>query len=103
MDRTSDMYKFIQTLVNFRINQNLWSKPQVQRYVDEKLYAFSRENILALFTNSDKLQQITISQLPFPNGTKLCNIFNSSEDCVVVENGRIFVSVVGDVKIYIIT
>jgi hypothetical protein len=103
MDRTSEMYEFIRTLVNFRIDQNLWSKYQVQRYVDENLYAFTRENILALFTNSDNFLRRTIFDHAFSEGTKLCNIFNISDDCIIVKNAQMDVTIAGNVKIYIIS
>ena len=101
MDRNSDMYKFIKTLVKFRIDQKLWTKPQVQRYADDNFYAFTRGNMLALFTNSDNFLQRTITYHSFPEGTKLCNIFDPSGDCVYVRNGQIAITLMGDMKVYV--
>ena len=102
MDRNSDMYRFISTLVNFRKNQNLWSKPEIQRYADDQFYAFTRDNMLALFTNTDNQIWRTISYENYNEGTKLCNIFNMN-DCVFARNGKIDISLAGDMKVYVVT
>jgi alpha-amylase len=103
MDRNSDMYKYIRSLVTFRINQSLWTKPQVQRYSDDNFYAFTRGNILALFTNTDNFLQRTITYHSFSEGTKLCNIFDLSGDCVYVRNGQIPITIMGEMKVYLVS
>jgi alpha-amylase len=103
MDRNSDMYKYIRTLVTFRINQSLWTKPQVQRYSDDNFYAFTRGNILALFTNTDNFLQRTITYHSFSEGTKLCNILDMSGDCVYVRNGQIPITITGEMKVYLVS
>ncbi len=102
MDRHSDMYKFIQTLVAFRKNQFLWSKTQIQRYADDSFYAFTRDNMLALFTNTDNYLKRSITYHSYIEGTKLCNIFNISGDCVYVRNGKIDITIQGDMKVYVV-
>jgi alpha-amylase len=104
LDRNSDMYKFIKTIVNLRKSQNLWSKPQIQRYSDDNFYAFTRDNILALFTNTDNDIYRTITYHSYPENTKLCNIFDKNGDCIYVRNGKIDIRLgSGFMKAYIVS
>lgn len=43
----SDLYKFISQLANFRNQQGsaLWESKQIERYVDDNCYAFTRGNV----------------------------------------------------------
>jgi len=77
------MYIFIGSLIKLRTSQTLWTKPQVQRYSDDNFYAFTRDNILALFTNTKNDVYRTITYHQYSENSKLCNIFNSG-DCVYV-------------------
>lgn len=101
MDRSSEMYNFIKKLVTLRREQELWNKPQIQRYSDENFYAFTRDNILALFTNSDTFLNRSITYHSFSEGTKLCNIFDMTGDCIYVTGGKIDITIMGDMKVYI--
>ena len=46
----SDLYKFISTLTKFRtsMGSSLYKSKQIQRYVDDQFYAFSRGNVSLL-------------------------------------------------------
>ena len=102
MDRHSDMYNFIKILVNTRRNLNLWTKQQVQRYAADNFYAFTRDNLLALFTNTDNYIVTTITYHSYPEGAKLCNVLDTG-DCVYVSGGKINVSINGEPKVYVLT
>lgn len=96
------MFRFIGNLVKLRISQTLWTKPQVQRYSDDNFYAFTRDNILALFTNTNNDVYRTITYHQFIENSKLCNLFNS-QDCVYVRSGKIEVKLSqGEMKAYIL-
>ena len=43
----SDLYKFISTLARFRtkMGSSLYESKQIERYVDDQLYAFTRGNV----------------------------------------------------------
>ena len=84
-----------------RISQKLWTKPQIQRYADDNFYAFTRDNVLGLFTNTDKFISRTITYHSFKENTKLCNVFNR-DDCVYVRNNKIDVTLQADSKVYMV-
>ena len=99
MDKGSDMYNFVKTLATLRKVTSLWTKKQVQRYADDNFYAFTRDIILALFTNTDDEIYRTIDYHSYTEGTKLFN----SGDCVNVSGGKINLTLHGDVKVYVVT
>lgn len=45
------MYKFIQTINAARKSTNAASQPQVERYVDQEVFAFSRGALFAAFSS----------------------------------------------------
>lgn len=96
------MYKFVSTLVKLRTSQRLWEKKQVQRFADDHFYAFTRGNILALFTNTDQYIQRTITYHEFSEGTKLCNVFDPTGDCIYIRDNKIEVSIKADMKVYLV-
>jgi alpha-amylase len=100
-NRESWLYMFTHTLVNFRLSQNLWTKPQIQRYADDNFYAFTRDNVLAMFTNTDNFIARTITYHSYKENTKLCNLFKR-DDCVYVRNNRIDVTLQGDSKVLVV-
>jgi alpha-amylase len=102
MNKSSDMYQIISKLVNFRKQVRLWEKNQIQRYADDNFYAFSRDKILCLFTNTSDYLIRTITYHPFSENDKLCNLFDISE-CVYVRNNQIQVKLGGDFKVYILS
>jgi len=87
---STTLYKFISTVVSYRKQAQAWLYPQVQRYADNQFYAFTRgQTFVALTNGGSKQPQITrtITYQPYPNGTKLCNLFYAS-DCITVQNGQ---------------
>jgi len=86
----SDLYQYIQKLINFRKTQKFQSLDQVQRYADDNFYAFTRgSSILVATTNvgtNGPTVTRTITYQPWTDGTKLCNLFYPT-DCITVQNG----------------
>lgn len=103
-DTTSDLYVFIQTVVQYRKKAQIWTKPQVQRYSDDTYYAFTRGDSFFSFTNvgaNGGDVDRTITYHPYADGTKLCNLFYPVKDCVTVVGGKFDVHHEhGEVKIY---
>lgn len=86
----SDLYKWITTLVTYRKKFQVWSLDFTERYVDDNFYAFSRGKVLVTTTNQTAGSfSRTISYLPFSEGTKVCNIFYQTQDCLTVTGGKI--------------
>lgn len=46
-DTNSDLYKFISILTNFRkkLGHTMYESPQVERYVDDEFFAFTRDKV----------------------------------------------------------
>eukprot|EP00343_Euplotes_focardii_P004097 CAMPEP_0205815078 /NCGR_PEP_ID=MMETSP0205-20121125/20537_1 /ASSEMBLY_ACC=CAM_ASM_000278 /TAXON_ID=36767 /ORGANISM="Euplotes focardii, Strain TN1" /LENGTH=393 /DNA_ID=CAMNT_0053100407 /DNA_START=138 /DNA_END=1316 /DNA_ORIENTATION=- len=103
MDTQSKMYNFISQMVHARKNFKVWEAQQVERFVNDEIYAFSRGEVLVITTNEDKKTEVTITYIPetYSEGETLVNIFDES-DTVTVSNGSIDISVNdGHVKVYV--
>jgi len=100
----NDLYTFIKNVVGFRKAHNIQSLAQVQRYSDDNFYAFTRGNAVFVATTNvgSNGPQITrnITYHPFAEGTKLCNLFYSS-DCIMVTKGSFDIVLLhGESKIF---
>lgn len=100
----SDIYQLIKNVLTVRKSLAFWKEPQVQRYSDAQFYAFTRGKVLMAFTNvaSGGVQR-TITYHPFSNGTKICNIFFPTTDCITVNGGINVYLLNGEFKIYIVS
>lgn len=102
-DTLSEMYLWMQQVVTFRKKAQLWQFPQVQRYADDQFYAFTRGATFVALTNQGSGSRIqrTITYHPYSDGTRLCNLFWPTSDCVTVAGGS-FVVILndGESKIY---
>jgi len=102
-DTTTDLYKFIQTVITFRKAQKIQAEPQVQRYSDDQFYAFTRGNVFVALTNVGANGQQIVRNItfhPYDNGTKLCNLFFAT-DCINVTNNSFVVYLNnGETKIF---
>lgn len=94
---------FIKQVISYRKQAQVWTNSQIQRYSDNSFYAFTRGNTFVATTNvgsGGQQQQRSITYHPYPNGTKLCNVFQCG-DCVTVQNAAFSVTLVsGYPKIY---
>ncbi len=101
MSTTSDIYKYIKTILAFRKQTQFYWETQVQRWADDTFYAFTRGPYLFAFTNSHNTQQRNVTYHPYSDGTTLCNLFWNG-DCIVVKDGKVPVYLVnGEVKIFV--
>lgn len=83
------LYSVIGKLAKHRTTAQLWKYPQVQRYSDDQIYAFTRgTTFVALQNGGQNGNQITrsITYHPYATGTKLCNLIWPT-DCITVQNG----------------
>ena len=96
------MYIFLAKINAARKKYQIWSYPQVERYVDSQFFAFSRGKFLVALTNqvSGGVQKF-ISYHPFANGDVICNIFYPDTDCITVSGGFNVYLLNGEVKIYV--
>lgn len=101
MNTSSDLYIQISKINSARKAHKIWEQEHVQRYSDSSFYAYSRGEFLVALTNSNNDQHRNVTYQPFPNGTRVCNIFYPDTDCQTV-NGSVDVYLIGgESKIYV--
>ena len=100
MDTNSDVYRMVKFLNDFRNNKQIWNLPQIQRYADDKFYAFTRGEYFFAFTNQDYDFSVTIGYHPYSNGTKVCNIFDANDNITINNNQFTITMGQGNFKIY---
>lgn len=97
------MYLYIATINAARKKMQIWNYDQVERYVDNQLFAFSRGKMFVA-TTSETSKEVTkrISYHPFSTGEVVCNIFYPQQDCLTVTSSGFDVHLLsGEAKIYI--
>ena len=68
----------------------------------DNLYCFSRGEFLVAVTNSANTVQVTVPNVPFADGTTVCNIFYPTTDCQKVTNKSVNIYLTnGESKIYV--
>ena len=104
MQEGNETFGFLKKIISFRKSLGLYDLAQIERYVDDQVYSFSRGDYFFAFTNSKEEQNKEIRDHPFAENTVICNILAEVEavdDCVVVKNGGFNLKMVnGEVKIY---
>jgi len=101
MNTDSDLYQMIGKIHAQRKASQVWNYEQVERYVDDNIFAFSRGNFFVALTNGGNDQQRDITYTPFQDGTEVCNIFYPADDCQTVSNGLNIYLTGGETKIYV--
>ena len=81
MKTDSDFYQLIAQVNAQRKASEVWNYEQVERYVDDNFFAFSRGEFLVALTNTGNTQQRTVTYHPFTEGETVCNIFYPTTDC----------------------
>lgn len=97
------MYKYLATVISARKKHQIWNQPQVERYADSEIFAYSRGKFLVVLTNkvSGTVTKF-ISYHPFTAGEVICNVFFPTTDCITVaSNGFNVYLLNGEAKIYV--
>lgn len=68
MDQNSEMYKYIKTCVTARKTHKVWESEDIERYVANQFYAFSRGDVLIALTNTDDTVSIPVNYNPYSEG-----------------------------------
>jgi len=102
-----DIVKQGALLKNREKKQAVWNYELVERWQDDQFYAFTRGETLVITTNQGyNAPEIsrTITYHPFKVGSKLCNIYYPSDDCVQVTSDGISVTLHhGEPKVYVVS
>ena len=101
-DRTSDLFKFTQTLNKARHAQGSYNNPFAEKWVDDQIYAFTRGKFFVGLTNNVYGQvHVDVPNTGFSEGEILCNIFYAT-DCVTIKNGLLGLYLNnGEVKVFV--
>jgi len=100
MHEGTETYEFLKRIIGWRRRVHLHEFSQVERYVDDQIYSFSRGRHFFAFTNCKEEQIRTIQDHPFADDSMICNIL-SEDDCVAVKDGEFQLRMIhGEVKIY---
>lgn len=100
---TGDIPNFLTVINKARKVTSWFNQVQIERYIDDFFYAFSRGTTFFTFTNQPDKQQVrTITYHPYAEGQTICNIFYPTTDCITIKNKMFTVYLVGgEVKIYV--
>jgi alpha-amylase len=100
-NRNSELYLFLQTVVVFRKEWSVYDTPYQQRALTDTFLCWTRGMVLVAVTNSKTNMVYEVTDQPYQNGQKLCNLFWPTEDCVIVSNGKVPIYLNdGEVKIF---
>ena len=95
------MYVYIKTAIHARTTHRAYDFELVERYVNDNIYCFSRNDILIALSNTLDTVSYEVTNNPYTEGQTICNIFNPN-DCVRVINKTVSFSLVeGESKIFL--
>jgi len=83
-------FRFVAAAVRARTTAKAWSFAQVERYVDDDVYVFTRGATLVAVSNvgaNAPPLAVTVTFLPYAVGTTLCDIMNHSNCFKVTASG----------------
>ncbi|XP_068759344.1 uncharacterized protein [Montipora capricornis] len=91
MSTKHPLYRFIQSLVKFRLSLDKeWlQQKQVEMHVQSDAYAFSRGQIMIVVTSRDETIDLTIEKSPYKTGDILRNALNPKETFTVSSGGSL--------------
>jgi alpha-amylase len=101
MNTDSDIYKMTAAINKARHSTSSYDHQVDEKYVEDNFYAFARGDMFVALTNSYDQVQYTVPNLPWSDGTTVCNIYNG-DDCQQIQGGSMQVTLVnGENKIYV--
>jgi alpha-amylase len=73
-----------------------------EKYVLDNFYAFSRGEFFVALTNKHDSVSVSVPNVPFKDGTTVCNIFFPDTDCQTIQGGKINIYLLnGESKVYV--
>ena len=101
MNPTHPIYQFLKTVISTRKKYEIWNKDYKDIWREDNSFVFSRGEVVCIFTNGDKQQEMEYPGVPYSDGQRICNVFDGG-DCITVSGGKIRVSLPPDsTKIYV--
>ena len=95
----SDAYIAIKKANEIRKKFKLWTKDLVERYISEKVFAFTRGDSVLVCVSND-VTDIDLYPKIWGDGTKVCNVLDTS-DCLVVKDGTLKIHLDLNPKVYV--
>ena len=100
--KSTDISTMLTRIHSVRASTKYYLELQIERWVDDTFYAFSRGNVVFAFTNNpDQTQTRNVNYHPYSEGQVVCNI-NYPGDCVTIHNGILQITLLnGEVKVFV--
>jgi len=68
MNTGADIYTFVKTILSARKAHSIWSQSQIERYIDDNFYAYSRGDFLVALTNTGGSVVRSVTYHPYSEG-----------------------------------
>eukprot|EP00992_Anisonema_acinus_P007147 TRINITY_DN2796_c0_g1_i1.p1 TRINITY_DN2796_c0_g1~~TRINITY_DN2796_c0_g1_i1.p1 ORF type:complete len:460 (-),score=90.44 TRINITY_DN2796_c0_g1_i1:63-1442(-) len=81
----ADMYMFLNRTIHARKASKPWAGEHIQRYYADSFYCFTRNGALVGLTNQNNDYSQYVQNLPYPHGTRLCDVVGKG-GCLTVDN-----------------
>jgi len=91
MNKDFDLYKKTAAVNKARKATEAYKSPFEEKYVMDNFYAYSRGDMFVALTNSYDHVSYTVPNLPWADGTTVCNIFDQSQ-CQQINGGSMNVN-----------
>lgn len=102
MNRNSAIYQLIKKVNEVRKQYKVWNYPFRELWHKEHMMAFTRGPVLVVVTTRGQQVEEDVPNVPFPDGTRLCDIFTGYYECITVNGGRVHLSIPGNKhKVYV--
>ena len=86
MNTDAPLYEFTSAVVRARKEYGTWADNQVERYVTDNFYAWSKGEVLIATTNSEAGASYSLPYLPWKSGTTVVDLI-TGETGVVTDDG----------------
>ncbi len=92
LNTNSEIYKMLKKVIAVRKNYKVWNYEYKEIARKDYMLAFSRGTVMVVLTHNKAIDE-DISNVPFPNGAKLCDAISDYSDCTIVRNGKVHLSI----------
>ena len=86
MNTNHPNYQFLKIAVNVRKKYHIWDYPYNPILSIDHVLAFTRGDVLAIVSSGTVQEEQDVSNIPYPQGTVICNQLKAG-DCLTIGNG----------------
>eukprot|EP01022_Parablepharisma_sp_SALTPOND_P029956 TRINITY_DN74_c0_g2_i2.p1 TRINITY_DN74_c0_g2~~TRINITY_DN74_c0_g2_i2.p1 ORF type:complete len:465 (-),score=24.10 TRINITY_DN74_c0_g2_i2:75-1469(-) len=93
MNRQTSIYQVLKKVISLRRSYKVWQYPYRDIWHKSYMLAFTRGPVLVVLTNGNRQIEEDVYNVPFPSGTKMCDVITDYKHCVIVTGGKIHFSI----------